>query len=321
MAESSYKSFAYQFDPLVHLKMTQGIYENMDTLVSSGRPHWLHFEKPSKNLQQKLSKKLDLPKPVRLILFAQEVRSRCVKFHEGFVLVVQGVQPSTMAGAEDFPTLRFWITPQGILSLSTGKIEAVYNLQKSLGTLSPTTPMTCFNGLLSDLIGFLEASVYDLDEELNKIESNFEYTEEATAKIMVIRQDIIYLRRYLLPQKEALVTLSTKIEFISESDRSDLKELSDSMLRQVETIEMLRERAVIIQDNLTNQIGEIANKRMYFLTIIMLIFTPAFFVMGLFSMYLPIPGMNDQFTWWAVVIFIFISSVGLFWLFKKKKWL
>ncbi len=321
MANLIYKSFAYQFEPLTHISLTNDIYANIDLLLQSGKRYWFHFENPSKNLQHQLGKKFSLPRMARVILFADEVRSRCIKIETGYILIVQGIQPSTMVGNEDFPTLRFWITEQGILSLSTGKIQAIQDLQKALTTMVDPTPMLCFTNLLEDLIGYLEDSIYQIDEQLNKIEANFEYAQEATSDIMSIRQDVIYLRRYILPQRDALINLSNKLEFVSDNTKSSLKELSDGMLRQVEAIEMLRERAIIIQDNLTNQIGEIANRRMYLLTIIMLIFTPAFFIMGLFSMYVPIPGMNNKMTWWLVNAFIISVSYGLYKLFRKKKWL
>ena len=297
------------------------IYPSLDSVLTSDHEYWLHFETPSKNLQQQLQKRLSIPKSVRLILFAEEVRSRCIKIEGGYILIVHGVQPSTMTGDEDFPTLRFWITNKGVLSISTGKIQAMHDIQSLLQDEPDPNSMTCFIHVIENIINSLEDSIYHLDENLNKIESNFEYTEEATLNIMSIRQDIIFIRRYIFPQKDALINLSNKIDFVSDSIRASLKELSEGMLRQVEAIEMLRERAVIIQDNLTNQIGEIANRRMYLLTIIMLIFTPAFFIVGLFSMYLPIPGMNSRLTWWIVDIVILVVSYGLYKLFKVKNWL
>jgi zinc transporter len=281
----------------------------------------MHVEKPSKNLQQQLTKRLSIPKAARLILFAPEVRSRCVRVESGYILIVHGVQPSTMIGADDFPTLRFWITKNSILSITTGKIDAVHELQKDMKDIAEPNHMVCFTYLLEYIISYLEDSIYHLDEKLTKVESNFEYTEEATADIMSIRQDVIFLRRYIFPQKDALINLSNKLDFVSDTIKSTLKELSDSMLRQVEAIEMLRERAVIIQDNLTNQIGELANRRMYLLTIIMLIFTPAFFIVSLFSMYVPMPGMDSHLTWWIVDAVIIVVSYGLYKLFKIKNWL
>ena len=320
---SIYKNFAYQFDPLIPIGLTKDIYTNIDLMLMNGKEYWIHFEKPSKNLQLQLSKKLSIPKSVRSILFAEEVRSRCIKIEGGYILIIHGVQPSTMEENSDFPTLRFWVTKNGILSISTGKIQSVYNLHSMLREMSDPEPnyIDCLTHLLENIIFYLEESLYQLDEKLNKVESNFEYTEEATLNIMPIRQDIIYLRRYIFPQRDALINFSNKFDLASDNTKIFLKELSDGMQKQVEAIEMLRERAIIIQDNITNQIGEIANRRMYLLTIIMLIFTPAFFIVSLFSMYLPIPGMNSRITWWAVDFTIVIVSYGLYKLFKIKKWL
>ncbi len=315
------KNFVYQFDPLRHISLTKDLYASLDAVLSSTHEYWLHFEKPSKNLQQQLVKKLSIPKSARPILFAEEVRSRCIRVENGFILIVHGVQPSTMVGIDDFPTLRFWITKNSILSISTGKIDAIVDLQKDLNDIADVTPILCFTYLIEYIISYLEDSIYHLDEKLTKVESNFEYTEEATINIMSIRQDVIFLRRYIFPQKDALINLANKIDFVTETNKTLLKELSDGMLRQVEAIDMLRERAVIVQDNLTNQIGEIANKRMYLLTIIMLIFTPAFFILGLFSMYVPIPGMYSHYTWWIVCVVILVISYGLYKLFRIKKWL
>lgn len=321
MVDAVFKSFCYLFNPLKHISLTKDIYANIESLKNSQQQYWIHFEKPSKNLQHQLIKKLELPKLAHLILFADEVRSRFVRVERGYILIIHGIDPKTMLVNEDFPTLRIWITEKGILSVTTGEIEAIKDLQKAVNNMVEPTAMSCFSHLIECMISYLEDSIYQIDERLNTIEANFEYTEEATHRIMSIRQDIIFLRRYLLPQRDALIYLANRLDFIGDNFKSLFKELSDAMLRQVEAIEMLRERAIIIQDNLTNQIGEIANKRMYLLTIIMLIFTPAFFIMGMFSMYLPIPGMNSKLTWWAVVTLIVLLSYSLYKLFKLKKWL
>lgn len=321
MADLLSKSFAYQFVPLVYMSLSKDTYNNLQKIQQAEQPYWCHFEMPSKNLQQKLTKKFALPKGARLSLFAEDVRSRCIKVENGYVLIMNGIQLSGITEQTDFPTLRFWITDKGILSFSTGKIEAIKELQKSLKTHTESSLMTCFTDVLENLIFSLEESMYQIDERLNEIEGDFEYSVEQTQKIMRIRQDIIWIRRYILPQRDALIALASKLDYVSDSTKVVLKELSDGMLRQVESIEMMRERAVIIQDNLTNQIAQTANNRMYILTIIMLIFTPPFFVMGIFSMYVPIPGMNSPITWWIVIGVMVILSYGQYKLFKWKRWL
>ncbi len=320
IASLPYKSFACQFDPLTCIRLTNDKYDNIEAVINSNKAYWMHFEQPSKNLQQQLIKKLNIPKIACTILFSEEARSRCVRFENTYILVVQGIELSTISSYQEVPSLRFWITPQGLLSISTAKLQAVQDVQAALETFPDLDPMLCLITLLEYVISYMEEVTYHLDEELNKIETGLELTDRITVSIMNIRQEIVRLRRNVLPQRDAITLLSNKVE-ASPSVENSLKELNNSMIRQAETLEMLRERAIIIQDNLTNQIGEISNRRMYLLTVIMLIFTPSFFIMSLFSMYLPIPGMNSAWTWWIIVIFIIVSGIGMAYVLKKKKWL
>lgn len=315
------RSFCYQFKPNKLINFGNDKYSAVENVLNEKKPYWFYFQKPSKTLQSQLAKKMCIPKTARDILFAEEVRSRCIRFEKGVVLIMQGVEPANIHVNENFPTMRFWITDKGVLSLSTGNIEAIHDLESAIKSEEVTDPISALITLLNDLLYYLEEVIYQVDERLNKIETEIEYTEEATNRITLARQDIMYIRGYVFPQRGALTALSNKVSGLTETLRHDLKELSDNMLRQVELIEMMRERAVIIQDNITNQIGEISNRRMYLLTVIMLLFTPAFFIMGLFSMYMPIPGMDSKLTWWIITLVIFLSSIGLLVVFKKRKWL
>lgn len=321
MNSKTYKSFAFQFQPLEHRSLTNEKYDNIETMMLSERPFWMHFENPSKNLRQQLIKKLNIPKAVRNILFAEEARPRCTQIDNTLVLVMQGIQPSCIEAHTEIPSVRCWLTPQGLLTITTDKLQATDEIQVDVETLKEADPIKCFALLLEYIIYYIEETTYELDEKLNKIETELSANTQTTMDITTIRQNIVRLRRYLFPQRDALRLLSRRIVPFSRKAVNNYKELNDNMLRQVETMEMLRERAGIIQDNLTNQIGEISNRRMYLLTVIMLIFTPAFFVMGLFSMYMPIPGMNSKLTWWYVTAFIVFGSVSLLALFKKKNWL
>ena len=113
-----YKSFAYQFDPLVHVRLTSDKYDNIDMLMTDAKPYWMHFEKPSKHLQQQLIKKLAIPKAARTMLFAEELRPCCLKFDNSLFLAIPGTKPSAIGVHEDVPFLRFWLTANGLVSVS-----------------------------------------------------------------------------------------------------------------------------------------------------------------------------------------------------------
>lgn len=315
------KSFCYRFSPLSFSTLKNDKYDIINSVVQERERVWLHFERPSKQLQNYLAKALQLKSQSREVLFAEEQRPRCVKIDNGYLLIVQAIQPSQLESDEAPPSLRFYITNDRLISVATGKVDAINDVHSELENASSLDSASCLANILEYLVWYIEETTYKLDEMLDKIEANISYTEVATQEISNARQHIVIFRRYILAQRDAITMLTNKIELLAENSVSVFKEISDATVRQAEMLEMLRERASIIQDNINNQIGELANRRMYVLTIIMLIFTPAFFVMGLFSMYVPIPFMNDKLTWWVVLFFIIISSGFLLYIFKKKKWL
>lgn len=322
MATSHYKSFAFQLTKTSSHQIPLGKHENIDSVADAELPYWMHFEKPSNHLQGHLIKKLNIPKTVRNILFSEEERPRCIKYQDSLLLILQGINSEQKTEHEkEMPMIRLWLTKKGLLTIGNGYLQAVNDLREDMKDYPLSDQVVCFVTLLEYLISYMSERTYQLDEQLDSIEASSELSNDAISNIMKIRQDTVRMRRYALSQREAIAMAVNKLEAFSSIFSGNFSELNEAMIRQVETLKTIRERAMIIQDNFTNQIGEISNKRMYVLTIIMLIFTPAFFVMGLFSMYLPTPGMNDPLSWWLVTIFIFVSSTGLFWLFKKKKWL
>ena len=319
------RSFAYTYNPLKLTDLGSKKYSSLDTVLGEQGPYWLHFDRPSKNLTQQISKKLNLSKQVRTILFSQEQRPRCIKVNNSYILIIQLIDiKNIQREGDDFPSLRFWITQENLLSICMGEgdTSALHELHDEINSLADVTitPLTCLATLLEDIAWHLEETAYSLDEKLDKIESNIKNIDEASTGIADIRQSIASIRRYVIPERDAIISLSHKVSSIPNAPISLFKEVSDSMIRESETIEMLRERATIIQDTLSNAIGGIANKRMYLLTLIMLIFTPAFFVMGLFSMSMPVPGIHSVTTWWIVTLFIVLFTVIMLWILKRKKW-
>jgi zinc transporter len=315
------QSFAYTFQPTHYISLSKEKNAAIDQLQSNHTAFWMHLHKPSKTLTQNVCKRFALGKHAQDILLAEEQRPRCVKINSAYILIVHFIDKEDLNAEEEYPSLRFWITPERILSISTGKIPAIHDMQNDIDSFEDLSPIICLASVLEYVSSYLEETVYDLDERLDAIESTIENIEDATLHITEVRQSIASIRRYLIPQRSAIIFLSNKVSIMDDRAQSLFKEVSDNMIRLLESVEMLRERSSIIQDNISNQIGDIANKRMYFLTVIMLIFTPSFFVMGVFSMSMPMPGVNNIDTWWVIILFIIISTAGLLWLFKKKKWI
>jgi hypothetical protein len=99
-----------------------------------------------------------------------------------------------------------------------------------------------------------------------------------------IRQKAVLLRRYIAPQREALGTLvSDPPDWFHEDLRPHLRETSDKLMRYLEELDATRERAMVVKDDIANQLSEASNKTLYVLAIVSAIFLPLAFLTDLFG--------------------------------------
>ena len=70
-------------------------------------------------------------------------------------------------------------------------------------------------------------------------------------------------------------------EWLSQSGRQRLREISDRITRFLEEIDTARERAAVINDELASRLSESLNRNMYVLALIAGIFLPLTLITGL----------------------------------------
>ena len=98
--------------------------------------------------------------------------------------------------------------------------------------------------------------------------------------------------------------------------------MGDRLAQYIETLDSIRERAAVSQEELVNQISEESNSRMYVLSIVSAIFLPLGFATGLLGINVGgIPGAENHYAF-AIFIGILVALAGgLLVFFRYKKWL
>jgi zinc transporter len=170
----------------------------------------------------------------------------------------------------------------------------------------------------------IEDETYELEGLLDKIEAEIDTISinEAQKIVVDIRQQVISFRRYLMPQRDAILRLpSEKLKWLPQKQSMEFKDYGDNMSRYVEDLYAARERAGVLQDKLYNRLSDRLNTKMYVLSIIALIFLPAGFITGLFGMNIIIPGANNVDTFWVVVSLIASMTIGMYFYCRRKEWL
>jgi zinc transporter len=137
-----------------------------------------------------------------------------------------------------------------------------------------------------------------------------------------LRRQCIAFRRYLAPQREAMNRLCTEqVIWLDELNRIRLREVNDRLIRHIEDIDEVRERAAMAQEELLSQMSEQMNQRTYVFTIIATLFLPLGFFTGLMGVNVGgMPGVEDDWGFWVVVAMSAGIAGILAIYFKKKRW-
>ena len=167
--------------------------------------------------------------------------------------------------------------------------------------------------------------IADLDDAIDDIEDRVLADTQSSLRgeLWQLRRQAIALRRYVSPQREAMARLVTeRLSWIDTQTGQRLREVADRITRYVEDLDSARERASIVQDELTTRLSEQMNRNMYVLSVIAGIFLPLSLLTGLLGINVAgIPG--DKWPWAFTVVTGGIFIIGLieYFLFRRLKWI
>ena len=137
------------------------------------------------------------------------------------------------------------------------------------------------------------------------------------------RRQTAAVRRFLAPLRDALESLFRNSKGILDDERSfRIREQSDRITRYVEDLDLVRERILVVHEELLNRVAQEQNARVYLLSIVAAIFLPITFITGLFGMNVAgLPGVDDPRSFWLVAGIMTVVSAGVIVWLRLRRWL
>lgn len=259
-------------------------------------------------------------------LVAPETRPRAVSRDDGILTILRGVNLNPGAEPEDMVGLRIWIERHRIITVRYRQLQAVRYVQDELKEgHGPKTAGSFLAAIAERLADRMEPVIDNLAKGLDELEEIVDSsTNERPRQILrTLRHRAIALRRYLAPQRDALIRLyMDDTELLSPADKMTLHEVGDRMIRYVEELEEAREHALVLQDELVTRLSERMNKTMYLLTIVAATMLPLSFVTGLLGINvggIPLAESGNGFAIVCVLMGL-IAAIEI-WLFKRLGWI
>ncbi|MBR9909765.1 MAG: zinc transporter ZntB [Gammaproteobacteria bacterium] len=287
--------------------------------------HWIHLDITQPQAQDWLRQHSGLDSLLVEALTAEETRPRVVEHGDGMLCFLRAVNLNEDADPEDMVSIRLYIDQNRIISNRRRKLKAVADLEQRLEKGSgPKTTGEVLSMLIAGLCDRMESSVIRLGELTDDVEERIIEKPDSRLRheVVLIRKRAIMFRRYLSPQRDALAKLrNTDLKFFSSMDKRYLQESYDRLTRFVEDLDAVRERAQIVQDELTSLLSDRLNKNTYLLSVIAAVFLPLGFFTGLLGINVGgLPGVDDPSAFWEFSLLLVAMVVVQVLFFKWRKW-
>ena len=288
---------------------------------------WMHLEYSDPYVQQWILHESGLDDVTAEALLAEETRPRSmISGTGGLLLTLRGINANPASDPEDMVAVRVWSDGKRIITTRRRRLLAASELSKAIEKGVGPANAGEFVEALTDRMTERMADVIDeISDEVDELEEHVLTMEsyELRPIIAELRRNAIGLRRYLAPQREAVSRLfSEKLEWLSDMDRLRLRENADRTTRFVEDLDMARERAVVVQEELLGRLSEKMDRTMYVLSIVAAIFLPLGFLTGLLGINVGgIPGAEYTGSFVVFCLVLVILVIFQVWFFKYKKWM
>jgi zinc transporter len=304
----------------------RGLDEGAAPPAPGERFRWIHLDWRDEQAQHWLHRAAGFDAHAVRAALAQRVRPRVSAYADTLLLVIRAIKSEEGAARHDLVSLRILMRPGLLVTLRRARLRAAeraaHDLRQGHACAEPAELLAQLLARVQDpLHEFLE----DVAERLDDFEDRVADPKQSPdrTEIADLRRELIALRKALVPQREALQRLYQEPHAaLGERQRPLLREPAHRAARMLEEMEAAHERAVLLMEELSVQMSEELNRRIYLFTVIAGIFMPLTFLASLFGMNLAgIPFAEHARAFAVVCAAMAALGCGIWLVLRRHRWL
>jgi len=290
-------------------------------------PLWVHLDRNAPGVRAWLERDAGIDPEVVDALLEEQTRPRIMPHGGGLMVNLRGVNLNPGADPEDMVSARMWIDAERVITLRGPRLLAGDDVAAELDAgRGPTTPGGLLAALAETLVTRMRPVLGGIEDELDAREealSDDSVPDPSAAGISAERRRIIALRRYLAPQRDAMVELcAVEADWLGAAPRRSLRETTNHVTRYVEDLDAARERGSVMHEEVTERLSIRMNRIMYVLSLVATIFLPLSFLTGLLGINVGgIPGTDVAWAFLAVCVALALLLALELLLFRRWHWL
>jgi len=289
---------------------------------------WLHLDRQSAQTQGWLYRKSGLERLTVQALLQDETRPRAARHGKGYLINLRGPNLNEGAEVEDMVSLRMWASEDRLFTLRARPVQSASDVQKLIlsGDIETSTG-ALVAGLANALTDRMEPVLEVFEDEADRYEDELLDPKVRLDRSVLpeFRRRVLQIRRHLIPQREAMVTLvrdGAQSGLFTEHDLFFLRESADRVTRLTELLESIRERSSVLYEEAIQEGTEETNKRLFFLAILSAVFLPITFITGLFGVNLGgIPGAGSPAAFAVLIVALTASVAATLLAMRWQRWI
>lgn len=293
---------------------------------TDGKVLWMHLCRNEPGVYEWLQEQLGIPEPTAELLTSDETRPRAFREGNALVATLRGINFNPGAEPEDMISMQVWSDGTRLITLRRYPLqtprEILARIDRGAG---PGDAGAILTALTEAMVARMNRSIVDMNDHIDELEAQDmdDDPEGMLAKIATIRRNCLGLQRHMGPQHIAFEMISRDAPpWFEEHDRREIAETIDRLRRYLDDIDISKESALVLQDELRARSLASNEHATYMLTIVAGIFLPLGFLTGLMGINVGgMPGVNDGDAFWIVVAACLAIMAAQLFFFWRWKWL
>ncbi len=285
---------------------------------------WVHLNRESPEARDWLQAVVGAADVIDTALFQPDSRPRISRYDNQYLINLRGI--NALAAVDDMVSIRLWATPNLLVTTSARRVVAVEDLRDAIENgLGPFSSGAAVALIAERLVARIAPVVETLQDQLDTIEEHILHQSDKrdTTSLVLFRRAVLQLRRYLSPQRDALAELHNDRGWLfSDDTRHQLHDTLDGLTRLNEDLDLVRERAMLLQEQRLIERADATNDRLFILALFSAVFLPLSIITGLFGVNIGgMPGVESPVAFAVLCGALVVIAAGIVWAFRRMKWI
>jgi zinc transporter len=273
---------------------------------SAATPLWLHFNLLDNRARHYIERCSWIHEEGRALLLSDDARIQAQVFERGFGVILGDLFYDFDADPESFASLRVYVDERLIVTCRRHRVRSVDRVRGGLQAYRELTPFELFIRFSGEIAtGFAEVTG-DLADTIETAEDRVlaGRWQDQASELGGVRRVLVRLRRQRNGDRAALADLSQHLGDALDADaRGELHELIERLDATGQDMDLVADRARLLQEEIASRLSEATNRNLYLLSIVTTALLPVTLVTGIFGMNVGgLPFTESQSGFWWVLL-------------------